>query len=131
METLKVLLIVVVAMTIGAILDERRKRRLGIKDEPRAPKGKKYKADWVSKENYEKFLRTGDRNYLWKDDYKRGDDDEVPDYSDDLDAEDKECERVMREVKEFIDEDKPKLILPDSYIMEQQQRNAHLRKSSS
>ena len=71
MEALKVLLIVVVAMTIGAILDERRKRRLGIKDEPRVSKGKRYKADWVSKENYEKFLRTGDRNYLWKDDYDR------------------------------------------------------------
>ena len=131
MGTLKVLLIVVVAMTIGAILDERRKRRLGIKDEPRVPKGKKYKADWVSKENYEKFLRTGDRNYLWNENYKRGDDDEIRDYSDDLDTEDKECERVMREVKEFIDEDKPKLILPDSYIMEQQQRNARRRKSSS
>ena len=30
----------------------------------------------------------------------------------------------MREVKEFLDKDKPKLILPDSYIMEQQQRRA-------
>ena len=59
METLKALLFVVVAMTIGAILDERRKRRLVIKDEPRVSKGKRYKADWVSKENYEKFLRTG------------------------------------------------------------------------
>ena len=59
METLKALLFVVVAMTIGAILDERRKRRLVIKDEPRVSKGKRYKADWVPKENYEKFLRTG------------------------------------------------------------------------
>ena len=71
MEALKVLLIVVVAMTIGAILDERRKRRLGIKDEPPIPKRKKHKADWVSDKNYDKFLRTGNRNYLWKDDYDR------------------------------------------------------------
>ena len=84
---------------------------------------KKYKADWVSDENYEKFLRTGDRNYLWEKDYKRRDDPdddyEETDYSDDLDAEDKECDRVLKEVKEFIDKDKdkdkPKLILPDSY----------------
>ena len=71
MEALKALLIVVVAMTIGAILDERRKRRLGIKDETPTSKRKKHKADWVSDESYNKFLRTGDRNYLWKDDYDR------------------------------------------------------------
>ena len=38
----------------------------------RGPK-KRHKSDWVSKENYDKFLRTGDRNYLWKKDYKRWD----------------------------------------------------------
>ena len=113
------LIVGVIAGAIGVALDTHRKRRLGIKDEPRVPKGKKYKADWVSDENYEKFLRTGDRNYLWDENYKRWDDPDddckEPDYSDDLDAEDKECESVMREVKEFLDKDKPKLILPDSY----------------
>ncbi len=119
------LIIGIIAGAIGVALDTHRKRRLGIKDEPIVPRGKKYKADWVSDENYEKFLRTGDRNYLWDENYKRWDDHEIPDYSDDLDAEDKECESVMREVKEFLDKDKPKLVLPDSYIMEQQQRRAH------
>ena len=185
MEILKILLFVFVAMSIGALLDTHRKRRLGIKDEPkeepnRPPKSKwptdrmyrdfyrtgdrrflydehykkkgyndfdsvdyddedldedyddkpkkrktkHYSQSWVSDENYEKFLRTGDRNYLWDENYKRWDDYEETDYSDDLDAEDKECDRVLKEVKEFIDKDKPKLILPDSYIMEQQQQQA-------
>jgi hypothetical protein len=119
------LIVGIIAGAIGVALDTHRKRRLGIKDEPIVPKAKKYKADWVSDENYKRFLRTGDRNYLWEKDYKRWDDHEMPDYSDDLDAEDKECESVMREVKEFLDKDKPKLVLPDSYIMEQQQRRAH------
>lgn len=35
----------------------------------RGPK-KRHKSDWVSDENYDKFLQTGDRNYLWDDDYK-------------------------------------------------------------
>ena len=35
----------------------------------RGPK-KRHKSDWVSKANYDKFLETGDRNYLWDDDYK-------------------------------------------------------------
>ena len=125
------LIIGIIAGAIGVALDTHRKRRLGIKDEPIVPKAKKYKADWVSDENYEKFLRTGDRNYLWDENYKRWDDHEIPDYSDDLDAEDKECESVMREVKEFLDKDKPKLILPDSYIMEQQQHRARRRRTSS
>lgn len=64
-------LIGIVAGAIGVALDTHRKKRLGIKDEPRKPKPKRYKADWVSDKNYEKFLRTGDRNYLWKDDYDR------------------------------------------------------------
>ena len=111
----------IIAGAIGVALDTHRMKRLGIKDEPIEPKAKKYKADWVSDENYEKFLRTGDRNYLWEKDYKRRDDPDddykETDYSDDLDAEDKECDRVLKEVKEFIDKDKdkPKLILPDSY----------------
>ena len=66
-------LVGIVAGAIGVALDTHRKKRLGIKDEPKQPKPKKYKADWVSKENYNKFLRTGDRNYLWKKDYKRWD----------------------------------------------------------
>ena len=110
------LIVGIIAGAIGVALDTHRKRRLGIKDEPIVPRGKKYKADWVSDENYEKFLRTGDRNYLWDENYMRWDDYEETDYSDDLDAEDKECDRVLKEVKEFIDKDKPKLILPDSYI---------------
>ena len=113
------LIVGIIAGVIGVALDTHRTRRLGIKDEPIVPKAKKYKADWVSDENYEKFLRTGDRNYLWDENYKRWDDPDddykEPDYSDDLDAEDKECDRVLKEVKEFIDKDKPKLILPDSY----------------
>ena len=114
-EILIWLIIGIIAGAIGVALDTHRKRRLGIKDEPIVPKAKKYKADWVSRENYEKFLRTGDRNYLWDENYKRWDDYEETDYSDDLDAEDKECDRVLKEVKEFIDKDKPMLILPDSY----------------
>ena len=109
------LIVGIIAGAIGVALDTHRKRRLGIKDEPIVPKAKKYKADWVSDENYEKFLRTGDRNYLWDENYMRWDDYEETDYSDDLDAEDRECDKVMKEVKEFIDKDKPKLILPDSY----------------
>lgn len=66
-------LVGIVAGAIGVALDTHRKKRLGIKNEPKMPRGKKYKADWVSKENYDKFLRTGDRNYLWKKDYKRWD----------------------------------------------------------
>ena len=200
METLKILLLVFVAMSIGALLDEHRKKRLGIKDKPKEepskppkskwptdemyknfyrtgdrrflydehykkkgyndydsvdyddddyedddfddkPKKRKkrkkrktkhYTNSWVSDENYEKFLRTGDRNYLWDENYRRWDDydddyEETDDYSDDFDAEDRECDRVLKEVKEFLDKDKPKLILPDSYIMEQQQRNARRR----
>lgn len=71
MSILGYFIIGIVAGAIGVALDTHRKKRLGIKDEPRQPKPKKYKADWVSKENYDKFLRTGDRNYLWKDDYDR------------------------------------------------------------
>ena len=127
-EILIWLIVGIIAGAIGVALDTHRKRRLGIKDEPIVPRGKKYKANWVSDENYEKFLRTGDRNYLWNENYKRwddyDDDYEETDYSDDLDAEDKECDRVLKEVKEFIDKDKPKPILPDSYIMEQQQQQA-------
>lgn len=118
------LIVGIIAGAIGVALDTHRKRRLGIKDEPIVPKAKKYKADWVSDENYEKFLRTGDRNYLWDENYKRWDDYEETDYSDDLDAEDRELDRALKEAKEFIDKDKPKLILPDSYIMEQQQQQA-------
>lgn len=118
------LIVGIIAGAIGVALDTHRKRRLGIKDEPIVPKAKKYKADWVSDENYEKFLRTGDRNYLWDENYMRWDDYEETDYSDDLDAEDRECDKVMKEVKEFLDKDKPKLILPDSYSMEQQQQQA-------
>ena len=109
------LIIGIIAGAIGVALDTHRKKRLGIKDEPIVPKAKKYKADWVSDENYEKFLRTGDRNYLWDENYKRWDDYEETDYSDDLDAEDRELDRALKEAKEFIDKDKPKLILPDSY----------------
>ena len=127
-EILIWLIVGIIAGAIGVALDTHRKRRLGIKDEPIMPKAKKYKADWVSDENYEKFLRTGDRNYLWNENYKSWDDPDddykETDYSDDLDAEDKECDRVLKEVKEFIDKDKPKLILPDSYIMEQHQQQA-------
>lgn len=71
MSILGYFIIGIVAGAIGVALDTHRKKRLGIKDEPKQPKPKKYKADWVSKENYDKFLRTGDRNYLWKDDYDR------------------------------------------------------------
>ena len=70
-EVLIGFIIGIVAGAIGVALDTHRKKRLGIKDEPKQPKPKKYKADWVSKENYNKFLRTGDRNYLCKRDYKR------------------------------------------------------------
>ena len=70
-EVLIGFIIGIVAGAIGVALDTHRKKRLGIKDEPKQPKPKKYKADWVSKENYDKFLETGDRNYLWKDDYDR------------------------------------------------------------
>ena len=72
-EVLIGFIIGIVAGAIGVALDTHRKKRLGIKDEPKQPKSKKYKAGWVSKENYNKFLRTGDRNYLWKKDYKRWD----------------------------------------------------------
>ena len=77
-----------------------------------------------------KFLKTGDRNYLWNENYRRWDDHdyEETDHSDDFDAEDKECDRVLKEVKEFLDKDKPELILPDSYIMEQQQHRARRRR---
>ena len=71
MSILGYFIIGIVAGAIGVALDTHRKKRLGIKDEPKQPKPKKYKSEWVSKENYDKFLRTGDRNYLWKDDYDR------------------------------------------------------------
>ena len=71
MSTLVYIALFVILFIIAGILDTRRQKRLGIK--PKQPKPKKYKADWVSKENYDKFLRTGDRNYLWKEDYKRWD----------------------------------------------------------
>lgn len=73
MSILGYFIIGIVAGAIGVALDTHRKKRLSIKDGPKQPKPKKYKADWVSKENYDKFLRTGDRNYLWKKDYKRWD----------------------------------------------------------
>ena len=53
----------IVAGAIGVALDTHRKKRLGIKDEPKVLKGKRYKSDWVSDKNYDKFLETGDRNY--------------------------------------------------------------------
>ena len=74
-EALIGFLIGIAAGAIGVALDTHRKKRLGIKDEPRKPKPKKYKADWVSDKNYDKFLNTGDRNYLWDDNYKGGDED--------------------------------------------------------
>lgn len=108
------LIVGIIAGAIGVALDTHRKRRLGIKDEPIVPKAKKYKADWVSDENYEHFLRTGDRRFLYEKDYKKPgyNDYEEIDYSDDFDAEEKEYNRVMKEVKDFIDKDKPRLILP-------------------
>ena len=69
MSTIGYIILVIILFAIAGVLDTRRQKRLGIK--PKQPKPKKYKADWVSKENYDKFLRTGDRNYLWKDDYDR------------------------------------------------------------
>ena len=36
----------------------------------RGPK-KKHKSEWVSKENYEHFLKTGDRRFLYEKDYKK------------------------------------------------------------
>ena len=69
MSTLGYIILVVVLFVVAGILDTRRQKRLGIK--PKQPKPKKYKADWESKENYDKFLHTGDRNYLWDDNYKR------------------------------------------------------------
>ena len=47
----------IIAGAIGVALDTHRKKRLGIKDEPIVPKAKKYKADWVSDENYENSSR--------------------------------------------------------------------------
>lgn len=69
MSTIGYIILIVILFSVAGVLDTRRQKRLGIK--PKQPKPKKYKADWVSKENYDKFLRTGDRNYLWKDDYDR------------------------------------------------------------
>lgn len=71
MSTLGYIILTAIVWGLAGYLDMRRQKRLGIK--PRQPKPKKYKTDWVSKKNYEKFLRTGDRNYLWKKDYKRWD----------------------------------------------------------
>ena len=69
MSTLGYIILVIILFAIAGVLDTRRQKRLGIK--PKPPKPKKYKADWVSDKNYDKFLETGDRNYLWKDDYDR------------------------------------------------------------
>jgi len=69
MSTLGYIILVIILFAIAGVLDTRRQKRLGIK--PKQPKPKKYKADWVSDKNYDKFLETGDRNYLWKDDYDR------------------------------------------------------------
>lgn len=69
MSTLGYIFLVIILFAIAGVLDTRRQKRLGIK--PKQPKPKKYKADWVSDKNYDKFLETGDRNYLWKDDYDR------------------------------------------------------------
>lgn len=69
MSTLGYIILVIILFAIAGVLDTRRQKRLGIK--PKQPKPKKYKADWVSDKNYDKFLQTGDRNYLWKDDYDR------------------------------------------------------------
>lgn len=97
-------------------------------------KKRRPKSDWVSRENYEHFLHTGDRRFLYEKNYKKKgyndyEDTDYDDFDDKFDAEDKESERVMREAQTFIDKDKPKLILPDSYIMEQQQRNARRKKT--
>ena len=69
MSTLGYIILIVILFAVAGVLDTRRQKRLGIK--PRQPKPKRRKADWVSDENYDKFLQTGDRNYLWKDDYDR------------------------------------------------------------
>lgn len=69
MSILGYIILVIILFAIAGVLDTRRQKRLGIK--PKQPKPKKYKADWVSDKNYDKFLETGDRNYLWKDDYDR------------------------------------------------------------
>ena len=69
MSTLGYIILVIILFAIAGVLDTRRQKRLGIK--PKQPKPKKYKADWVSDKDYDKFLETGDRNYLWKDDYDR------------------------------------------------------------
>lgn len=69
MSTLGYIILVIILFAVAGVLDTRRQKRLGIK--PKQPKPKKYKADWVSDKNYDKFLETGDRNYLWKDDYDR------------------------------------------------------------
>lgn len=69
MSTLGYIILVIILFAIAGVLDTRRQKRLGIKS--KQPKPKKYKADWVSDKNYDKFLETGDRNYLWKDDYDR------------------------------------------------------------
>lgn len=69
MSTLGYIILIVILFAVAGVLDTRRQKRLGIK--PKQPKPKRHKADWVSDENYDKFLQTGDRNYLWKDDYDR------------------------------------------------------------
>ena len=55
---LEALLIWIVVFVVFTLIAEKAKKR------------KKYKGDWVSKVNYDKSLRTGDRNYLWDDNYK-------------------------------------------------------------
>lgn len=68
MSTLGYIILVVVLFVVAGILDTRRQKRLGIK--PKQPKPTSYNSDWVSDKNYDKFLETGDRNYLWDDNYE-------------------------------------------------------------
>ena len=107
-------LIGIVTGAIGVALDTHRKKRLGIKDEPKVKEYKPPKHRWPTDEMYKNFYRTGDRRFLYDEHYrKKGYNDfDCVDYDDDFDAEDREYDRVMKEVKDFIDKDKPKLILP-------------------
>ena len=64
-------LIGIVAGAIGVALDTHRKKRLGIKEEPKVKPYKPPKRRWPTERMYRDFYRTGDRRFLYDRHYKK------------------------------------------------------------
>ena len=71
MSTLGYIILVIILFAIAGVLDTRRQKRLGIKEEPKVKPYKPPKRRWPTERMYRDFYRTGDRRFLYDEHYKK------------------------------------------------------------